>query len=506
VTPPRPARRPPLVDTAATKLNDDQRQAISTALGADDVCLIHGPPGTGKTHVLVEVVAQLLGRGERVLCLAASNAAVDHLALGVLERCPDAALARVGDPARVAPLLEAHTLAALTEAHPHRVTAKNLVGHARELLRTARRRSDSGREAWLREREARVEAGTLFAEARRLERVAAQAVLGQCRVLCGTLTGAFAQRLDQLTDDDDQQFDTLVIDEASQALTPAVLLGARHAQRVVLAGDHKQLAPVVQSTAAARGGLAETCFAALCGTDNDSGNDHSVSHMLTVQHRMPDELMAFPSAHSYDGRLQAHPAVARRSLLDLHAVARAAAATNDPALATATEVIQPHAPLSLLDTAGAGFEETQEADSLSSHNPGEVQVVRLLLEALGTLGVPPDSIGVITPYAAQAAKLSQELAPLLDLGLEVDSVDGFQGREKDVVVFSAVRSNHQGEVGFLADPRRLNVALTRARRKLLVVCDSATVTSDATWRALVDHAIATGAHRSVFELPGAVDG
>ena len=493
VVPPRPTRLPdehgipPL--GLSSELNVDQRTAALHALFNEDVALVHGPPGTGKTRVLVDVVLAAVRRGERVLCLTASNAAVDHLALSLLAVEPTLPLARFGNPARAHEDLEAHTLASLTAEHPHRVVARGLVDRAHALLRGARRRSDTGREAFQRQREARAEAGGLFAEARQLERTAAVDVLRRTRVLCGTLTG----RLDDLIGHDDgDAFDVLVIDEASQALTPAVLSPLpllSKTGRVVLAGDHKQLPPVVIADDATV--LKQTAFAGLRQKDVDVG---AHSHLLTVQHRMHEALMAFPSARFYDGRLVAHHSVAHAFLDDV-------AATLDDG---SPRISLPWRVLDVVDCAGAGFDEARAHDSASIENLAEARVVGMLVQDLIDAGANAGDIGVITPYAAQATRLVRQLGALVDRGLEVDSVDGFQGREKRVIVFSAVRSNSDASVGFLADQRRLNVAITRARHKLLVVGDSATLSSDATWRALFDHAIATDSYRSVFEVEGAV--
>lgn len=478
--PARPTRLSDQVKVDAV-LHEDQRIAALHGILAEDVAMIHGPPGTGKTRVLVEVVRQCVARGERVLALTASNAAIDHLALSLLDADPALPLARLGLPARVHPALEEHTLVALTEAHERRQMARDLVEQAFQLLRQARKRSARGRDAWQKEREARVEAGKLFADARRFERQAAADVLERTRVLCGTLTG--------LRDDvlGHEPFDVLVVDEASQALTPALLLGVLRAKRLVLAGDHRQLPPTVISPRAAKDGLAETVFARLTSKDREGKH----SRMLTVQHRMHEALMTYPSCRFYDDKLRAHPAVARHTLLDLEVA-------SEPV--SAAERV-----LDVIDTAGTGHEE-QTADgagasSASRENPGEAALVERLARQLVHAGLLPSQIGVISPYAAQVARLSSQLADLVDAGLEVDSVDGFQGREKEAILFSAVRSNAEGEVGFLADERRLNVAITRARRKLVVVGDSATLASDERWRSLFDHAIATSAYRSAFELP-----
>lgn len=465
-------------------LHEDQRIAALHGVLAEDIALIHGPPGTGKTRVLVEVVRQCVERGERVLALTASNAAVDHLALSLLDADPNLPIARLGQPARVHPALEEHTLVGLTDAHQLRQLAKGLVEQAFQLLRQARKRSSRGRDAWSKEREARVEAGKLFADARRLERQAAADVLDRTRVLCGTLTGL---RDDILGEPGENLFDVLVVDEASQALTPALLLGAMRARRIVLAGDHRQLPPTVISERAARDGLSDTAFARLTAKDVDG----KVSRMLTVQHRMNEQLMRFPSVRFYEERLRAHPSVAAHTLKDL------SVNMDEGTVALGARV------LDVIDTAGTGFEEENAEETESKHNPGEARLVTQVVRDLIAQGLPPTSIGVISPYAAQVALVTSLLGAEVDAGLEVDSVDGFQGREKEAIVFTAVRSNPEGSVGFLADERRLNVAITRAKRKLVVVGDSATLSNDEHWRALFDTAIARtpAAYRSAFELP-----
>lgn len=475
LSPPRPTR-PGAFTPLDEALNEDQRAAVLHGVFAEEVALIHGPPGTGKTRVLVEVVRQCVQRGERVLCLTASNAAVDNLAIALLEQDPSLALARAGHPARAHPSLERHTLAGLTEAHERRRLAKKLVDEAFQILQGARRRSDRGKEAWRREREARVEAGRLFADARRLERQAVDEVLRSTQVLCGTLTG-YERELPE-----DARYDVLVVDEASQALTPALLLGLPRAGRLVLAGDHRQLPPTVISPEAARRGLSRTAFDELM----ESEGARSVSHMLTVQHRMHESLMAFPSERFYEGRLEAHERVRGWTLRDL-------GVPDD-------ELCRPAHPLDVIDTAGAGLEERHQEGSESRDNPGEAGVTGRVVRALVAGGLAPGQVGVITPYAAQSALLGAQLSDLVAEGLEVDSVDGFQGREKEAIVLSAVRSNPNAEVGFLADARRLNVAITRAKRKLVVVGDSATLSSDPLWSAFFSHAIEADAHRSVFEI------
>jgi ATP-dependent RNA/DNA helicase IGHMBP2 len=460
-----------------TAMNDDQRTALRHGVLAPDVALVHGPPGTGKTRVVVEIVRQLVAKGERVLCLTASNAAVDHLALSLLAADRGLPLARAGHPARVDAALEHHTLSAKCETHERKVLAKGLLEQAFKLLRGARRRSDTPGEARRREREARAEAGKLFTDARALERQAVAEVLRTSRVLCGTLTGFLGEIPAS------EMFDTLVVDEASQALLPALLLAVPHASRIVLAGDHQQLPPTVLSRKAMHEGLADTAFDVLMRRDDVIG----FAHMLTVQHRMHEELMHVPSLLSYEGRLVAHPHVAH------HALSGIGVACTTP--------IDAGVPLDVIDTAGAGLDEESPESSESKKNTGEALLVAKIVTVLVEGGLSPADIGVITPYSAQVAELDLVIADLVARGLEIDSVDGFQGREKEAIVFSAVRSNADGETGFLSDARRLNVAITRARRKLIVVGDSATLATDASFSTLFESATERGFYRSVFEIP-----
>ena len=461
-------------------LHADQKSAVEHGVFSEEIALVHGPPGTGKTRVLVEIVRQCVARGEKVLCLTASNTAVDHLALSLLQAAPDLSLARAGHPARVHPLLESHTLAGLTDQHERRKLANKLLDEAFEILRGARRRSDRGRDAWRREREARAEAGKLFADARRLERQAVDEVLRTTQVLCGTLTG-YQKELR-----DDARFDVLVVDEASQVLSPALLLGLLRAGRVVLAGDHRQLPPTVLSRAAAKDGLAETVFERLI--EQDEGGD--VSHMLRVQHRMHPSLMHFPSQEFYNERLLAHESVTSISLNDIVAFDE-----------TQQYIALPERNLDVIDTAGAGMEERQNESSESRDNPGEAKILENWIRLLLAAGIHTKDIGVVTPYAAQVAHLNRALSECVAEGLEIDSVDGFQGREKEIILVSAVRSNATGEIGFLSDARRLNVAMTRAKRKLIVVGDSATLSQDPLWDRFFAQAIERSSYRSVFELP-----
>jgi predicted DNA helicase len=273
-----------------------------------------------------------------------------------------------------------------------------------------------------------------------------------------------------------RSFDLLVIDEACQTTEPGCWIPLQRAARVVLAGDHRQLPPTVLSPEAARLGFGVSLLERVVDLYGDR-----VTRLLDVQYRMHERIMEFSSREFYGGELRADDSVKGHLLCDLPGV-RAGPLTEEP--------------VTLIDTAGAGYDEEREPDGESRLNPQEAELVAREVRALLEVGVRPEDVAVITPYSAQVRRL-RELLPVP--GLEVDSVDGFQGREKEAVVLSLVRSNAEGEIGFLADVRRTNVALTRARRKLLVVGDSATLSALPFYRRLVEHFESTGAYHTVWE-------
>ena len=442
-------------------LAPEQAAALALSERALDVALVHGPPGTGKTTVLVEIVRRAVARGERVLATAPSNLAVDNL----VERLAAAGVdgVRVGHPARVSPQLLDRTLEARVSGHEAARIAAGLVAEALDLRRDARRRRERrGPGRFSEARDAERRARELIAEARALEDRAEREVLDRAPVVLATLTGLDAPVLAG------RRFALAVVDEATQAVEPAALLALLRAERVVLAGDHRQLPPTVIAPAAAEGGLGVSLFERLAEA-------HGEAALVTLaeQRRMNDAILAFPSRHVYAGRLRGHPSVADARLDD--------------------------EPFLLVDTAGTGMEEGTPEGSESRHNEGEAELVAREVERVLALGVAPADVAVISPYDAQVQRLRQLLAVRVEQGLEVDTVDGFQGREKDAVVVSLVRSNEDGEVGFLADVRRMNVAITRARRKLVVVGDSATVARHPFHEAFVRHAQETGAWRTAWE-------
>jgi superfamily I DNA and/or RNA helicase len=454
------------VDRSDT-LNRSQQEAVEFAMSAEDLAIIHGPPGTGKTTTVVEVIRQALARGERVLACAPSNTAVDNL----LERLVNSGVqaVRLGHPARVLDVVRTRTLDALVEQHETRALIEDLTREADQLERSASRYTRA-RPARGQKFQQRQEVRELRKHARAIERQAVEDILTGAGVICATVSFDFSILADQ-------SFDLLVIDEACQSVEPGCWVPLRFARRVVLAGDHCQLPPTILSRPAAREGFAVSLMQRLVEYYGDT-----VTRQLSVQYRMHEQIMQFSSQHFYDGTLSADPSVGAHTLGELAGVA-------------AEELDE--RPVVYIDTAGAGWEEQLEPEGLSRLNPREGQLVLDQVGALCAAGVPPADIAVIAPYAAQVRWLRQhaELATL-----EIDTVDGFQGREKEAVVICTVRSNQLGEIGFLSDARRMNVALTRARRKLIVIGDSATLGTDPFFAQLLEWFETCGAYQSVWEL------
>jgi superfamily I DNA and/or RNA helicase len=490
-------------------LDDRQRAAVDAALRAGDIALIHGPPGTGKTRTLIEVVRQRVARGERVLCAAPSNTAVDNLGLG-LGLGPGMALAgaklravRLGHPARVHPALAELTLDAQIDADGATKLAREWRDRARQLRKTAFGKRGA-------------EAKALWQEARALDRDAARelanterAIVGRADVVLATCAGCDHTLLG------DTVFDCVVVDEATQAPDPLLLIALGRAKVCVLAGDPQQLGPVVTGGPLAEPTLGSTIFERLASASSlaqaaalteaqlesrDAGREGPVSItgavMLEQQHRMHTQIMTFPSRTMYDARLLAAPAVATHTLDDL-------AVTPDP--------LRPK-PLWLVDTAGKGWIEQrtdfEPVGSLnnapgvqfdpSTFNAGNAERVAAEARRLLSRGLGPADIAIIAAYSAQARRLRELLRAERAAGLEIGTVDGFQGREKEAVIVDLVRSNERGEIGFLANTRRMNVALTRARRFLLVIVDSATLGAHPYYAAFLSYVDEIDAHGSAW--------
>ncbi|MGM0556406.1 MAG: IGHMBP2 family helicase [Myxococcota bacterium] len=480
-------------------LNDSQKTAVRLARDAPDFFLIHGPPGTGKTTTLIEVIEQAVVRGERVLATAASNTAVDNM----LEKLAAAGVqaVRVGHPARVSPLLRERTVDALVEqnqtwqraqelreqafdikdeqrdyAHPSGQNRRGLSNKKIKKL-AAKGRSKRGVDVgtiqqmatWI---ELQEEVGEIFGEADRLKERAVQEVIEGAEVVCTTNSTAGSSLLA------DHRFDLVAIDEATQATEPSCLVPICHGDKIVMAGDHRQLPPVVKNQEAAEDGLMVSLFERLAEEHGER-----IKSMLEVQYRMHEDIMRFSSEAFYEQRLVAHDSVRQHTLADLELDFDDVPVWLQPILATERPVV-------FVDTAEIFAPETQRERSTSKRNAREADIVRDVARALLDTGLDATELAIIAPYAAQVELLREHVDRE---HVEIKTVDGFQGREKEVVVMSLTRSNDQGLVGFLDDVRRFNVALTRARRKVIVVGDSSTVSEVEAYEHFVEYAEALDA-------------
>lgn len=449
-------------------LNPWQKEAVRLGLVSRDVAIIHGPPGTGKTTALIEIISQMVKAGKTVFATAPSNTACDHLLECLVEN--DIPALRLGHPARIMKHLREHTLDFKLASHPFARTVEELEFELQRLHTRRDRRKERGTLDRDERHNIADEMHQIKANLRELDNQIFKQVMDGAPVFVGTHTSAADPILKS------KKFDLVVLDEASQATEPSSWIPVSRAERIILAGDHFQLPPTVLSKKAEEGGLTKTLFERLHGLLADDWKT-----LLRIQYRMHEKIMAFSSKEFYNSQLIADDSVKAHMLADLPHVTRA----------PETEEV-----LLFLDTAGRGFEEALEPGSESRYNREEANLVLKHVKRLLELGVKPEEIAVISPYSAQV-RLLTSLMPAEEI--EVDSVDGFQGREKEAVLLSLVRSNVEGELGFLADTRRMNVAMTRARRKLLVIGDSATLSNIDFYRHFIQHAETSGAYRSSWE-------
>lgn len=464
-----PAFEPELpLEPLDPSLNASQQEAVRFALAAKDLAIVHGPPGTGKTTAVVEFIRQAVRRGRRVLACAPSNLAVDNL-LERLVRHGERAV-RLGHPARVLAELRERTLDLMVEDHDDTRLARKTAKKAFALFRQAGKWTRGKPEPGLRQ-QLRQEGRQLLRDARALEAQAIDRILDQAAVVCATLTGLDSEILGQRT------FDVAVIDEAAQCTEPVCWLPLLRSRSLVLAGDHCQLPPTILSRAAADAGFGVSLMERLVASYGPLA-----TRRLETQYRMHEAIMTFSALRFYEGALEAHASVREHLLRDLPG---------------ASDLEATRTPILFVDTAGAGYDEQPEPQGKSRCNPQEADLVARWVRGLLSAGIAAEAVGVVAPYSAQVRLLRERLAIP---GLEIDSVDGFQGREKEAIVASLVRSNVEGDVGFLADVRRMNVAMTRARRSLTMIGDSSTLANDPFYKDFVAHCEAIGAYRSVWDL------
>ncbi len=457
----------------AERLNRSQRSAVERILAAEDLAIVHGPPGTGKTTTLVAAIRALLRRDEgQVLVVAPSNTAVDLLS----EKLADAGVnvLRVGNPARVSEKLFSLTLDSRMAEHSAMKEIKRLKKKAGEFKDMAHKYKRHFGQAEREQRKALFdEARNMLKEVERTEQFILDDVIGKARVVTATLVGANHYTVRHL------RYATVLIDEAGQALEPACWIPILKAPRLVLAGDHCQLPPTMRSDEAARKGLGTTLL------EKCVALHPAAVTLLEEQYRMHERIMGYASNVFYDRRLTAHPTVAQHVLF------------------------AGEAPLAFVDTAGCGFDEKQEGSGLVNPEEGAflIRHAARLVAALDTRYPGDDfpTMAIISPYRNQV-HLLQELvreAPGLKAHADkitVNTIDSFQGQERDIVYIGMTRSNADSRIGFLADTRRMNVAMTRARKKLVVIGDSATLSRSPFYAGFIAYAEEHEAYQSAWEF------
>ena len=431
-------------------LNPTQEHAVNEVLRAKDVAVVHGPPGTGKTTTLVEAIYETLHRESQVLVCAQSNMAVDWISERLVDR--GVSVLRIGNPTRVNDKMLSFTYERRFEAHPD----YEMLWAIRKAIRELRQHKKRGSENWHQKMD------RLKGRAAELEIRIRSELFGEARVIACTLVGSASSLLEG------QRFNTLFIDEAAQALEAACWIPIRRVGRVVLAGDHCQLPPTVKSIAALKAGLGRTLMERIVQQKPE------VVTLLGVQYRMNEEIMRFSSDWFYGGQVQSAPQVRHRSILDFDV------------------------PMEWVESASEEWGEAFVGETFGRINREEAHLTMAILHRyLNKIGrqrllEERIDIGIISPYRAQVQYLRQlvkrddQLKPLRHL-ISINTVDGFQGQERDIIIISLVRSNEQGQIGFLRDLRRMNVAITRARMKLIIMGDSETMTKHPFYHKLYEY-------------------
>ena len=462
-------------------LNPTQERAVNEVLWAKDVAIVHGPPGTGKTTTLVEAINETLMRESQVLVCAQSNMAVDWISEKLVDRGIN--VLRIGNPTRVNDKMLGFTYERRFESHPDYPQLWAIRKAIRELRSNRKKGSESFHQKMdrLRSRAAEIEI-----------RINAE-LFGEARVIACTLVGSAHRLLEGM------KFGTLFIDEAAQALEAACWIPMRRASRVILAGDHCQLPPTVKSIAALRAGLGKTLM------ERIAENKPEVVTLLKIQYRMNEEIMRFSSDWFYGGQVESAPQIKYRSILDFdHPISWIDTSDEENQMtiegeAATEDSASNSSPASAANqNSDLNFKEQFVGESYGRINKAEAELTLLTLAEyftkIGKQRVLGDSIdvGIISPYRAQVQYLKKLIKkyeffkPYRRL-ISVNTVDGFQGQERDVILISLVRSNDEGQIGFLKDLRRMNVAMTRARMKLIILGNKETMTKHPFYKKLWEY-------------------
>lgn len=431
-------------------LNPSQQQAVAAITTNERIIIVHGPPGTGKTTTLVEAIVQLVKSGEKVVVSAPSNTAVDNIAKELIAQ--HLKVLRVGNTSKVDENIFAHTPEGKLNNSRQLKEIKQLKIRAEEFRKMALKYKRSFGKA---EREQRnllfKEVKSIRTEIKKLQAYNEEKLYTEADVILGTPVGLYDAKINHLN------FNTLVLDEAGQCIEPLAWTIFPLAKKYVLAGDHLQLPPTVLSQEAAKLGLNRSILEASIDTVPDV-------FLLNTQYRMREAIAGFSSNYFYEGLLLTAPHLNNQST---------------------------H--ITFIDTAGSGYNEMHGTDGTSLQNEGELQIVQKLLD---TENIDPLKAAFISPYAGQVAAAKE----VLPAQMRISTIDSFQGQEKEIIILSLVRSNDDGDIGFLKDYRRMNVAITRAKEQLFVIGDSATIGADAFYNAFLTYIEKSGTYRTVWEF------
>ena len=459
------------------QLNNSQNKAVKHILSANDIAVVHGPPGTGKTTTIVQAIRLVLQSEKQILVCAPTNTAVDLITEKLIEQGIN--VLRVGHPARVSEGLLKATIDGQIQSHANYKDIKSLRKTAEEYFKMAGKyKRTFGKEDAKQRALFYTEARNCIKESRLLEDYIVNSLFENAQVISCTPVASSNKALAN------KQFSTLFFDEASQALEAISWIPLLKCKRVIFSGDHFQLPPVVKSSKAKQEGLAETML--------DRCIKHpDISTLLTRQYRMHQHIMQFSNHYFYNNELEADATV-KETVLSLH-----------------EECDILNSPVELIDTAGCSFDELQNPETLSLSNVGEANLVfkhmELLLQQYQFGREQQNiSIGIISPYKEQIELLKEKLVDFDYSGfpvseLAVKTIDGFQGEERDVIYISLVRSNEHSEIGFLSDIRRMNVALTRAKKKLVVIMDTSTIGNHPFYKSFIEYCEKNNFYKSAWE-------
>lgn len=439
-------------------LNESQHEAANHLTASNPFHIVHGPPGTGKTKTLVSAISALVASGKKVLVTTPSNAAVDHITLELAKAGQKPV--RLGNSFKTAEAVLPYTLKQLVLNNTLMAVVARLKKEAETVRKKAfKYKRNFGKEEYEERKKLRHELREIRRDIRNIENEISYDCLKSASVITGTFVGVLDKKLNTTT------FDAVFVDEAGQALEPAIWSVAHFAPKLFLAGDPLQLPPTLFTHEAEKLGLSKSLI--------EQGIELGLpTTLLNVQYRMNRKIMHYSNNWFYDSKLNAHETVAD-------------AALND-------EIYEA---IEFIDTAGCGYDEKNDAGGGIS-NPGEVDIVK---QRLAEFDLSSVSFGLISPYRRQVT-LMQETFP--ELSGNCQTIDSFQGQERDLIVVSLVRSNESGTIGFLSDYRRMNVAMTRAKKKLVIIGDSATIGGDAFYKTLLDYIEKEGTYRSGWEFLG----